>query len=199
MCASARSQSTRDRVPLRQTEPHFIRCIKPNTNKASKEFNAPMTLTQLRYAGVFEAVAIRRSGYPFRMPIHRFLHWYHALLLPRTKEGYTNARAFKMAAFTSSEPGERVKQILAHTGQEFPNLQVTPRRDPTPWVTPRWDPTLTPHWDTPPWQVPCVPRPATKEFKELLYRRIFFGVQQRLFAAHAGRADGRSPVKLAEV
>ena len=34
-----------------------------------------MALTQLRYAGVFEAVAIRRSGFPFCMALARFTHW----------------------------------------------------------------------------------------------------------------------------
>ena len=54
---------------LNKTEPHYIRCIKPNSVKrpASEVFEGMNVLRQLRYAGVFEAVEIRQTGYPFRM------------------------------------------------------------------------------------------------------------------------------------
>ena len=32
---------------LNQTEPHYIRCIKPNTNKSAAEFDARMILNQV--------------------------------------------------------------------------------------------------------------------------------------------------------
>lgn len=51
---------------LNLTEPHYIRCIKPNPNKAQMEFHPVMVLEQLRYSGVFEAVKIRKMGFPFR-------------------------------------------------------------------------------------------------------------------------------------
>ena len=31
--------------------PHFVRCIKPNTNKAPQDFNDGFVLAQLRYTG----------------------------------------------------------------------------------------------------------------------------------------------------
>jgi len=51
---------------LNHTEPHYIRCIKPNPNKAPSEFYGEMVLLQLQYSGVFEAVQIRKRGFPFR-------------------------------------------------------------------------------------------------------------------------------------
>jgi len=51
---------------LNSTEPHYIRCIKPNSRKAALEYNGEMVLQQLQYSGVFEAVQIRKQGYPFR-------------------------------------------------------------------------------------------------------------------------------------
>ena len=36
---------------------------------------------QLRCSGVFEAVRIRKSGYPFRHRLDLFVHWYKCLLL----------------------------------------------------------------------------------------------------------------------
>jgi myosin heavy subunit len=34
---------------LNKTEPHYVRCIKPNANKAAMEFDGQMTLEQLQY------------------------------------------------------------------------------------------------------------------------------------------------------
>ncbi|GAB5354935.1 hypothetical protein AAMO2058_000162200 [Amorphochlora amoebiformis] len=51
---------------LNNTEPHYIRCIKPNKLKAPLVFHGEMVLLQLQYSGVFEAVKIRKSGFPFR-------------------------------------------------------------------------------------------------------------------------------------
>lgn len=54
---------------LKSTDPHFVRCVKPNEVKQANIFNANNCLDQLKYAGVFEAVKIRQQGFPFR-----FLH-----------------------------------------------------------------------------------------------------------------------------
>ena len=51
---------------LNATEPHYIRCVKPNSYKQANNYEGFMCLQQLRYAGVFEAVAIRKQGFPFR-------------------------------------------------------------------------------------------------------------------------------------
>eukprot|EP00945_MAST-04E_sp_MAST-4E-sp1_P007366 g7366.t1 len=53
---------------LYDTSPHYIRCIKPNPAKVSGRMSHPLVMEQLRYSGVFEAVQIRKSGYPFRHP-----------------------------------------------------------------------------------------------------------------------------------
>jgi myosin heavy subunit len=52
---------------LYRTEPHYIRCIKPNEHKTPLSFVAQNCYEQLTYSGVFEAVAIRKQGYPFRL------------------------------------------------------------------------------------------------------------------------------------
>lgn len=58
---------------------HYIRCIKPNENKAPNQLEAELTIRQLRYAGVFEAVDIRKRGYPFRKQHINFFHRYGLL------------------------------------------------------------------------------------------------------------------------
>jgi hypothetical protein len=77
-----RGQLTALMATLGATEPHYIRCIKPNPNKEARSFSAPMILQQLRYAGVFEAVRIRQSGFPFRYKHELFVRRYR-LLDPR--------------------------------------------------------------------------------------------------------------------
>ena len=48
---------------LNKTQPHYIRCVKPNNDKRAKYFVPRNCYEQLTYSGVFEAVAIRKQGY----------------------------------------------------------------------------------------------------------------------------------------
>lgn len=43
---------------LSETEPHYIKCIKPNADKAPGGWAGPLVIEQLRYSGVLE---VRRS------------------------------------------------------------------------------------------------------------------------------------------
>jgi myosin heavy subunit len=65
---------------LYQTEPHFIRCVKPNHNKAAQQMDGQLTLRQLRYAGLFEAIRIRKSGYSYRANHEAFANTYQILV-----------------------------------------------------------------------------------------------------------------------
>ena len=65
---------------LDSTEPRYIRCIKPNSTKQPDALRSEMCLEQLRYAGVFESVEIRRKGYPFRLSHKYFVHRYQCIL-----------------------------------------------------------------------------------------------------------------------
>ncbi|CAM9387457.1 unnamed protein product, partial [Sphacelaria rigidula] len=53
---------------IRDTRPHYIRCIKPNDSAEPDEVNRVRVMEQLRYGGVLEAVRVARSGYPVRLP-----------------------------------------------------------------------------------------------------------------------------------
>lgn len=65
---------------LNATEPHFIRCIKPNDQASSSQFDRRRLLEQLRCSGVLEAVKISRSGYPVRFPHDVFIKTYSCIL-----------------------------------------------------------------------------------------------------------------------
>lgn len=64
---------------LNTTEPHFVRCMKPNTVKVGKKFDSHLMLTQLRYAGLVEVCRIRQLGYPLRKPHDKFLQQFKML------------------------------------------------------------------------------------------------------------------------
>lgn len=64
---------------LNDTNPHYVRCIKPNNEKAPDRFDPFLCLEQLRYSGVFEAIEIRKQGFPFRRLHEMFYRRYRVL------------------------------------------------------------------------------------------------------------------------
>ncbi|CAM9446202.1 unnamed protein product, partial [Phaeothamnion confervicola] len=52
---------------LGATEPHYIKCIKPNAAKTAGGWSSPLVIQQLRYSGVLEVVRIRREAFPTRI------------------------------------------------------------------------------------------------------------------------------------
>lgn len=65
---------------LRATQPHYIKCVKPNSSKASGTFDSPLAMQQLLYSGVLDVVRIRRQGYPIQSPFKSFHKALHLLL-----------------------------------------------------------------------------------------------------------------------
>lgn len=49
------------------TEPHFIRCIKPNPLNVQDVYDRKGVTEQLRYGGVLQVVQVSRAGYPVRI------------------------------------------------------------------------------------------------------------------------------------
>ncbi|GMH78324.1 hypothetical protein TL16_g07756 [Triparma laevis f. inornata] len=62
---------------LDATAPHFIRCVKSNSKQKPLEFESPLCLRQLKYAGLFEAIRIRKSGYAYRFSLEHFVRKYY--------------------------------------------------------------------------------------------------------------------------
>lgn len=58
---------------LSSTEPHYIRCVKPNNLLKPAIFENKNVLQQLRCGGVMEAIRISCAGYPTRKPFDEFV------------------------------------------------------------------------------------------------------------------------------
>lgn len=55
------------------TEPHFIRCLKPNETKRPLEWDAPKVLNQLFSLSILEALQLRQIGYSYRRTFEEFV------------------------------------------------------------------------------------------------------------------------------
>jgi len=91
--SSKSSIATRFKVQLHElmetlssTEPHYIRCIKPNSVLKPGIFENTNVLQQLRCSGVLEAIRISCAGYPTRKQFHDFLHRFRVLAPEILKE-----------------------------------------------------------------------------------------------------------------
>ncbi|KAH9699057.1 Myosin-11 [Citrus sinensis] len=71
---------------LNSTEPHYIRCVKPNNLLKPAVFENANIMQQLRCGGVLEAIRISCAGYPTRRPFFEFLNRF-GLLAPEFLEG----------------------------------------------------------------------------------------------------------------
>ncbi|KAH9729012.1 Myosin-6 [Citrus sinensis] len=58
---------------LSSSEPHYIRCVKPNNLLKPAIFENKNVLQQLRCGGVMEAIRISCAGYPTRKPFDEFV------------------------------------------------------------------------------------------------------------------------------
>ncbi|XP_027158322.1 myosin-9-like [Coffea eugenioides] len=71
---------------LNATEPHYIRCVKPNNLLKPAIFENSNIMQQLRCGGVLEAIRISCAGYPTRRPFFEFINRF-GLLAPEVLEG----------------------------------------------------------------------------------------------------------------
>ncbi|XP_061944773.1 myosin-9 isoform X1 [Populus nigra] len=71
---------------LNSTEPHYIRCVKPNNQLKPAIFENINIMQQLRCGGVLEAIRISMAGYPTRRPFFEFVNRF-GLLFPEALAG----------------------------------------------------------------------------------------------------------------
>ncbi|XP_020224383.1 myosin-15 isoform X1 [Cajanus cajan] len=71
---------------LNSTEPHYIRCVKPNSLNRPQIFENASVIHQLRCGGVLEAVRISLAGYPTRRTYSEFVDRF-GLIAPEFMDG----------------------------------------------------------------------------------------------------------------
>ncbi|CAK0793536.1 unnamed protein product, partial [Prorocentrum cordatum] len=96
---------------VKEAQPHFVRCIKPNPEKKAGVFNSRSVMEQLSYSGVLEAVRIRREGYPTRIEFDKFVDFYDCV---------AGADRPKLSGPSApSDPKERCKLLLGLFPEQF--------------------------------------------------------------------------------
>lgn len=87
---------------VRATSPHYIRCLKPNSESQPRIIERDSLVSQLRCGGVLEAVRVSRAGYPVRFPHDVFLIKYRAVVF-----------AFRQLLTEKSDCDNQISRLLS--------------------------------------------------------------------------------------
>merc|ERR1719431_2475240 len=98
---------------LHSCEPHFVRCLVPNTHKKPGEVEPPLIMHQLTCNGVLEGIRICMRGFPNRMPYPDFKLRYSCLGQDAIKSSSDNKTA--VWALMDGIPFDRERYRLGHT------------------------------------------------------------------------------------
>ena len=98
---------------LHATEPHFIRCVVPNTHKQPGGVESGLIMHQLTCNGVLEGIRICRKGFPNRMTYPDFKSRYNILAAAMVSKAKNDKAA--AAAVLETVGLEKEKYRLGHT------------------------------------------------------------------------------------
>jgi len=91
------------------TEPHFIRCIKPNPQNEPDKYDRKAVTEQLRYGGVLQVVQVSRAGYPVRVNHKEAWDDYRIVATQNVEKGLRHIDDIKL----------RVQKLLEHLNVEL--------------------------------------------------------------------------------
>ena len=93
---------------LQSTTPHFVRCVKPNSQLVSDRFDGNNVMRQLREMGMVHVVRARKQGFAHRYTFERFTMRYAYLIKGRDAPSAVCAPAFlEHLQHANPPPGER--------------------------------------------------------------------------------------------
>merc|ERR1711962_1688264 len=98
---------------LHSCEPHFVRCLVPNTHKKPGDVEPPLIMHQLTCNGVLEGIRICMRGFPNRMLYPDFKMRYSCLGEQAIKSSEDNKTA--VYALMDGIPFDRERYRLGHT------------------------------------------------------------------------------------
>jgi myosin heavy subunit/predicted kinase len=108
---------------LYSTIPQYVRCIKGNSVKKADIFESPLVLEQLKYSGVFEAVKIRKQGFPFRRTHKHFRQRYH-MLMPKGQAKLLSGSPIQQAKMLVKKLEEQEPEIMGGGNTKFGRTMV---------------------------------------------------------------------------
>eukprot|EP00041_Stephanoeca_diplocostata_P006092 m.75482 g.75482 ORF g.75482 m.75482 type:complete len:1672 (-) comp16172_c1_seq12:83-5098(-) len=98
------------------SQPHFVRCIKPNSSKTAGLFEAEFVHRQLNYTGMLQTTKIRREGYTHRLPFGEFFATYRGYAFPFVDDvnryAKTNEWRDNLAAQFRVNPSDRQRDLV---------------------------------------------------------------------------------------
>lgn len=103
------------------TEPHFIRCIKPNPMNVCDTYDRKAVAEQLRYGGVLQVVQVSRAGYPVRINHQECWDDYKIIATPTVISGLKHLDDAKL----------RAQKLLDHLTKE---LNIPPAAHGQSWA-----------------------------------------------------------------
>jgi myosin heavy chain 6/7 len=89
--AAHREQLNKLMNTLKQTHPHFVRCIIPNEIKTGGVLDPHLVMHQLHCNGVLEGIRICRKGFPNRLMYPEFKQRYSILAPNAVPKGFVDA------------------------------------------------------------------------------------------------------------
>ncbi|KAL4578472.1 hypothetical protein LXL04_014595 [Taraxacum kok-saghyz] len=114
-----KSQLTQLLETLSHTEPHYIRCVKPNNLLKPSIFENQNILQQLRCGGVMEAIRISMAGFPTRKPFKEFISRFKIFAPDVVKKSDDDIKTSKMLLEKANLQGYQIgkTKIFLRAGQ----------------------------------------------------------------------------------
>ena len=105
----------------------YYRCLKPNHERVSNQFDEELISEQLKYNGIVDIAYIRNQGWPFRMTFEDFITKYVLYILSLNSKNliiFFNLNRYQVIAFPMSQDVKPVAKncevIIKELGiQEF--------------------------------------------------------------------------------
>uniref|UniRef100_A0A7S0CZB3 Myosin motor domain-containing protein n=1 Tax=Amorphochlora amoebiformis TaxID=1561963 RepID=A0A7S0CZB3_9EUKA len=121
---------------LQTAEPHYVRCLKPNGSKLPNVYDSRIVLRQITYAGLLQAIKLRRMGFPYRQTHKEFVRQYQ-ICTQRRRANTTRSRSlerlrppktienlFRDRARTQSPPVGKQRKHLHRRGRSAAHLNL---------------------------------------------------------------------------
>lgn len=90
---------------IHAADPHFVRCVNPNSQKRAEMFEDQKAVEQLRCGGVIEAVRMCRESFPSRY-LHADFHGIFSCICPRAQGNDDRSRVLSMVQMINIDPNK---------------------------------------------------------------------------------------------